>query len=52
MVAKFDHIIEIDGEFARDLKNYAIVATPRYNCSIIMLPMMQIHKDVAEKKSI
>jgi hypothetical protein len=46
MVAKSDHIVEIDG----DLKNHAIVARPQYDCSIIVLPMMQIHKYVAEKK--
>jgi hypothetical protein len=34
MVAKSVHILEIDGEFIRDLKNYAIVATPQYDCSI------------------
>jgi hypothetical protein len=51
MVAKSDHIIEMDGDFVGDLKNYAIVAIPQYDCSIIMLPMMQIHKYVAEKKS-
>jgi hypothetical protein len=49
MVAKSIQIVEIDGEFVGDLKNYAIVVTPQYNCSIIMLPVIQIQKYVAEK---
>jgi hypothetical protein len=49
MVAKSDHIIEMDGDFVGDLKSYAIVAIPQHDCSIIMLPMMQIHKYVAKK---
>jgi hypothetical protein len=41
--------MEIDGDLTRDLKNYAIVATSQYDCTIIMLQVMQIHKFVAEK---
>jgi hypothetical protein len=49
MVAKSVHILEIDGEFVGDLKNYTIVATPQYDCSIIILPMMQIQKVCSRK---
>jgi hypothetical protein len=41
--------VEIDGDLTGDLKNYAIVARPQYDCNIIMLPMMHIHKYAAEK---